>query len=171
MKPIAAVIDIGICATEPRGEADMVACRIGMVPSDGADPRDEAEIVADEDEEKDRAEEPEGALCEVRPHQSLKEDIKGLDGPLGEVLEAGGDEGHFPGGHAAEEDDQADGDPDHDHRVGDRQPIVELLRIERQHVGAAIRSGESGGEAEEPERGCFEGETHGGMPAGSRGEG
>ncbi len=63
--------------------------------------------------------------------ESLKEGIQSLDDPLGKILETGRDQSHLVGCGTTKKDDEPNGGPDHDHRVRDREKIIQWLRIKR----------------------------------------
>ena len=126
----------------------MLAVGIDRVPADRADAWNKAHVVVDQDEEEDRAEEPEDALGEVVAHQAGKEIIERFDCPFREILHAGGDQRHLAGRGTAEQNDQANGQPDHDHRVGDE--VAELGRVERKGVVPFAAAGPEIAEAGQP---------------------
>ena len=92
-----------------------------MSPADRADAGQQAEPVRREDEDEDRAEEPERALDQVRADDALEQAVDALDDPLQEVLRAARDLRHRLRRAAGEEDQPDRDDPRHDHRVGDRK--------------------------------------------------
>ena len=88
-----------------------------MVPTPGIRP----DPVGGEDEDEDRAEEPERPLHQVRPDDAFEQVVEAFDQPLEKVLRAAGHLRH-PARRELREDDEADGDdPRDDHRVGDRK--------------------------------------------------
>ena len=93
-----------------------------VTPADGADSGNQPDPVGGEDEDEDRAEEPERPLHQVRADDAFEQPVDAFDQPLEKVLRAARDLRHPPGRHLREDDQAGGDDPRHDHRVRDWKP-------------------------------------------------
>ena len=113
-------VEIGVGAAE-EWLIDGEAVRRLVAPADGADSRDQPHPVGGENEDEDRAEEPERPLHEMLADDAFEQTVETLDQPLEKVLRPAGHLRH-PARRDLSEDDEADGDEPRDHhRVGDRK--------------------------------------------------
>ena len=79
--------------------------RIVMTPADGADAREQAEPVQEQDENEDRGEEPEGLLDQIAPDHVLEKIVETLHQPLPEILETRRDRLDFSRGELRAKDE------------------------------------------------------------------
>lgn len=124
-------VDIRIGTTHPRKKSAM-AVAIDCVPTEGPNSRDQAHVVVGQDEKEDRTKEPERAGRQMGAHQTRKEIIERLHCPLGEILEALRNDGHFLGRDSCKQHENRNRQPNHDHGIVDRQAVTQTGGIQRQ---------------------------------------
>ena len=128
-------VEVGI---RPSQERPPRIIRVNIVPTQfpahRAHPGDQPSPVREQDEDEGRADEPEGAPGETLSHDACEKTDQALNHPLDEILQPPRHQSHLPGGELDYQGDPDDQQPDHDHRVRDREWTnrEDLFRIHRE---------------------------------------
>ena len=144
-------VDIGIGAAEERF-GQLKAFGGLMSPADRADAGNQADPVRGEDEDEDRAEEPERPADQMRADDAFQKPVEAFDQPLQEILRSLRHLLHAPGRELRKDDEAHGDDPGDEHGVGDgkAERTRDLDGLLRQAMFLARRGRHRGAGSEDP---------------------
>jgi len=112
-------VEVGIATAQERAESVMgiTTETIGIVLTNRADAGKQTEPVGEEDENENRAEEPEGLFDQMLAEDAFEKVIEAFHQPFDEILQTRWNQSNVASGKLRDENDDCGDDPDHQHRV------------------------------------------------------